>query len=139
MEALMWIEEKWHLICWKLKPFFYKCGLIFGAIGRVIHITWAYLFRLRAFFMAVPVALAAVWLAFQNMARLPDSVGIDIQNDGSYLLLVPKEMAVFGPVAITAFCILMMVCSKKTLYPWLISIFSLVLPLLIYFTNMYPA
>lgn len=139
MKFFAWIEENWKLLCEKTGPFFEKCGLVFRAIGRGFRITGLYLYRLRAFFMAIPVGLAAVWLAFLNMGRLPDSVGISIQSDGSYLMLVPKEIAVFGPVAVTALCILLMVCSKKTLYPWLISIFSLVLPLLIYFTNVYPA
>ena len=139
MAFFAWIEDKWHIFCKYAKPFFYHCGLILAAIGRALRIIWAYIYRLRGFFLAIPVALAAIWLAFWNMANLPASVGIDIQSDGSYLMLVPREIAVFGPVAITALCVLLMVCSKKILYPWLISVFSLVLPALIYFTNMYPA
>jgi hypothetical protein len=32
-----------------------------------------------------------------------------------------------------------MFVSRKTLYPWLISIFSLIIPVLLLITNMYPA
>ena len=52
--------------------------------------------------------------------------------------MVPRMVAVFGPMAITALCLLMMFLSKKTLYPWVISIFSLVLPVLLLFINQYP-
>jgi hypothetical protein len=72
------------------------------------------------------------------MARLPDSVGIWLLTNGEYYMLVPRELAVIAPVAVTALCVLLVLCSKKALYPWLISIFTLVLPALIYYTNIYP-
>ncbi|MBQ9762086.1 MAG: hypothetical protein IJV82_03310 [Oscillospiraceae bacterium] len=139
MEFFAWIEDRWRALCQWLGPFIKGCGRVLRAIGRGLRITWAYLYRLRGFFLAIPVGLAAAWLAFSNMKHLPEQVGIDIQSDGSYLLTVSRELAVFGPVAVTALCILLMVCSKKIAYPWLISVFSLVLPVLIYFTNVYPA
>ena len=39
----------------------------------------------------------------------------------------------------TALCLLMMFLSRKTIYPWIISIFSLVLPFLLIVTNIFPA
>ena len=47
--------------------------------------------------------------------------------------------AVMIPLGITGGCVVLTLCSRKPLYPWLISVFSLVLPLLIYVINMYPA
>ena len=41
-------------------------------------------------------------------------------------------------LAVTALCLLMMFISRRTIYPWLISIFSLVLPILLIVTNMLP-
>jgi len=34
---------------------------------------------------------------------------------------------------------LMMWLSRRTIYPWIISIFTLVLPILIWITNVFPA
>lgn len=139
MEFFAAIEEKWILLCDKTRPFRQGFVRTMKKIARAIRICWAYIYRLRAAFMAVPVGIAAVWLAIMNMSKLPQSVGIWLLTDGSYSLLVPREVAVFGPLAVTALGILLMLCSKKTVYPWLISIFTLVLPLMIFVTNVYPA
>jgi hypothetical protein len=44
---------------------------------------------------------------------------------------------VYVPLAITGGCLLMMVFSRKVIYPWLISVFSLVLPLLVLALNFF--
>ena len=138
MNFFVMIEEKWNLVCNKTEPFRKTTGLVFKKIGKFISVAWSYIYRLRTVFMAVPVCVAAILLALQNMARLPDSVGIWLLSNGEYYMLVPKELAVIAPVAVTAFCILLVLCSKKALYPWLISIFTLVLPFWIYYTNLFP-
>ena len=99
---------------------------------------WKWVYRLRSVILAIPVAAGAVILAIHNQAKLPDSVGINIQASGEYAEVVSKSVAVFGPLAVTAVCLLMVFCSRKVLYPWLISLFSLILPLLIYITNIFP-
>lgn len=105
---------------------------VMKAIGK-----WIY--RLRSVILAIPVAIAAVVLALRNMANLPELVGIDIQTTGEYAQVVSKNVAVLGPLAITAVCLLLMFCSRRVVYPWLISVFSLVLPIVLYFTNIFPA
>lgn len=109
-----------------------KTGHVFGVIGK-------WIFRLRGFFMAVPVALAALYLASRNMAQLPEEVGINLLASGEYEYLISRSLAVMAPLVVTAVCILMMWLSRRTIYPWIISIFSLVLPLLIWVTNVFPA
>ena len=52
-------------------------------------------------------------------------------------MMVTRNYAVYGPLLVTGFCLLLMFCSRKTLFPWIISIFTLVLPYLIYLTNIY--
>lgn len=99
---------------------------------------WKWAYRLRSVILAVPVALGAVILAIHNQARLPDMVGLNLQASGEYAMMVGKGIAVLGPVAVTAVCLLMMFCSRKVLYPWLISLFSLALPILVYITNTFP-
>ena len=97
------------------------------------------IYKLRSFFLSIPVIIAAVALAMRNTRILPNSVGINLLPTGDYQWMVARNVAVLGPMAITAVCLLMMFCSRRVVYPWLISIFSLVLPWLIYITNVFPA
>ena len=108
-------------------------------IGRVLAVIGKWIFRLRGFFMAIPVALAALYLASKNMARLPEEVGINLLANGQYEYLISRGLAVLAPLIVTGVCLLMMWLSRRTIYPWVISIFSLVLPWLIYITNVFPA
>lgn len=95
-------------------------------------------YKLRSIFLAFPVAVGAVAIAVNNFIKLPDSVGLTLAVSGEYAQVVSKAVAVFGPLAVTALCLLMMFISRKVLYPWLISLFSLVLPLIILLTNVFP-
>jgi hypothetical protein len=99
---------------------------------------WKWAFRLRSVALALPVAVIAVLLAIYNQATLPQQVGIDIQATGEYAKFVSREVAVFGPLALTSLCLLLTFCSRRVIYPWLISVFSLVLPVLILITNIFP-
>ena len=89
--------------------------------------------------MAIPVVYLAIQIANANMERLPEAVGLNLQSSGEFALMVTREYAVYGPLGITAFCLMLMFFSRKTIFPWVISIFTLVLPYLIYLTNVYPA
>lgn len=100
---------------------------------------WSWVFKLRSVGLAIPVAVCAVLLAVYNEATLPAMVGIDLQASGEYAQMIAREVAVLGPLALTALCLLLMFCSRRVIYPWLISLFSLVLPLLILITNIFPA
>lgn len=99
---------------------------------------WSWVFKLRSIGLAIPVAVAAVLLATYNLATLPEQVGIDLQASGEYAQMISKSVAVMGPLALTALCLLLMFCSRKVIYPWLISLFSLALPILILITNIFP-
>ena len=137
MEKKMSIREKWNQI--QLPPWLEKTWDILKKIGRVLASIGKWIYRLRGFFMAVPVALAALVLASRNMARLPEEVGINLLENGQYEYLISRGLAVMAPLVITAVCLVMMWLSRRTVYPWLISIFSLVLPWLIWITNVFPA
>lgn len=126
-------SENWQ----KAKPYFKDAKRLFRKIGSILKAIVHWIWRLRKVVMAIPVVWMAVKLALENMDRLPEMVGMDIQSTGEFAQMVSREVAVYGPLAITGFCLLLMFCSRKTLLPWLISIFSLVLPLLIYLTNFY--
>ena len=74
-----------------------------------------------------------------NMEKLPETVGLNLQLDGAFNVMITRELAVLGPVAITALCLLLMFCSKRILTPWFVSIFSLVLPVFVLVLNIFPA
>ena len=105
---------------------------VFRVIGQVA-------FRLRKIFMAVPVVYYALQLAAYNGEHLPEQVGINLQSTGEYAQMIARSTAVQMPLLVTAACLVLMFFSRKSVYPWLISIFSLVLPILILLTNQYPA
>ena len=123
IELPSWLEKTWNVLK--------KIGYVLGQIGK-----WIY--RLRGFFMAIPVALAPLYLAAQKMSRLPEEVGINLQANGEYAFLISRGLAVMAPLVVTGVCLVMMWMSRRTIYPWIISIFSLVLPILIWITNVFP-
>ena len=108
-------------------------------VGNVIYQIGLWIYRLRAILLAIPVIIWALQLARINYELLPDMVGLSLQASGEFTYLVAKEVAVYGPLAVTALCLLMVALSKKTIYPWIISIFTLILPWVIYITNVFPA
>ena len=133
------VQKKWDALREKTRPFRESVAEGTRDTCKTMKVIWSYIYRMRAVFLTIPVAIGAVYLAILNSTKLPQSVGIGLQSDGSFSMLVPRELAVFAPLAVTALCVLLMLCSKKTAYPWLISMFTLTLPLLIYFTNAFPA
>ena len=108
-------------------------------ITSLLSFIGSILFRLRKLVLAAPVVYAAVKLAYYNREHLPEQVGINIQSTGEFAQMITRDMAVMAPLGSTGACLLLMLCSRKALYPWAISIFTLVLPLLILFSNLYPA
>lgn len=116
-----------------------KTKSVLGTIGRVFQKIGIYIFRFRAVLMAAPVVYAAVRLAMYARENLPEQVGINLKESGEYAMMVSRNTAIMGSLTVTAVCLLMMFVSRRTIYPWLISIFSLVLPILLIVTNVFPA
>lgn len=104
------------------------------AIGAVVM----FFYRARKIVMATPVALYAFYLAYQNSIRLPSEVGIFLQNNGNFLRMIDRGTAVVFPLLVTLGCLTLMMFSRKAMYAWAISIFSLALPLLILVSNVFP-
>lgn len=105
-----------------------------SAVSRIFKIC----FHFRKLIMAIPVVYYALKLALYNVEHLPDQVGIDLQSSGEFARMISKESAVMGPLMVTGLCLVLMFFSRKTVYPWIISIFTLILPLLLLLTNIYP-
>ena len=116
-----------------------KTKEVLKKIDRVIDIILTVLYRLRKVFMAIPVVYYAIKLAQYNMENLPAVVGFDMQANGVFAQMLSREVAVMGPLAITGFCLVMMFFSRKAIYSWAISIFTLILPIILLISNRYPA
>lgn len=96
-------------------------------------------YNMRSVLLALPVIVIAIIQAIVNIAKLPSKVGLDMMASGEFQFLVSKGLAVMGPLILTCLCLLLMFCSKKVLYPWLISIFSLALPIVLWLTNSFTS
>lgn len=116
-----------------------KTKQILSKIGEVLEVIVNLLYKLRKVFMAVPVVYFAIKLARYNAANLPSVVGINLQANGAFAQTLTRQMAVMGPLGITAACLVLMFLSRKAMYPWAVSIFSLVIPILLLLSNRYPA
>lgn len=110
-------------------------GYFQKAFGGVIM----FFYRARKIVMAAPVAIYAFYLAYQNSIKLPSEVGIFLQNNGNFLRMVDRGTAVVFPLLVTLGCLTLMMFSRKAMYAWAISIFTLALPLLILLSNTFPA
>ncbi len=120
-------------------PGWEKFSSVCKTTGKVLCGIGHWIYNLRSIFLAVPVALAALYLAVFNRTNLPEMVGIDLQSSGNYAQLIERDTMVFWPLVITAASLVLMFCSRRIIYPWIISIFTLVIPILIYITNVFPA
>lgn len=110
-----------------------------GSVKKVIGSIIMFCYRARKLIMALPVAYYALRIAIYNSVRLPTEVGIFLQNNGNFLRMIDRGTAVVVPLAVTFGCLTLMMFSRKAMYAWAISIFSLALPLLILISNIYPA
>ena len=90
-----------------------------------------WIFHLRSVVLSLPVAVIALILAVNNVAMLPGGLTIGAGND---VITIGRSVLIMGPLALTALSILMTLFSKKVIYPWLISIFTLLLPVVLLLT-----
>ena len=111
----------------------------FVTILNICEEAWVYIFHFRKVLLSIPVVGMSIYLARLNWTQLPDQVGLSLMSNGQFAQTVAKEAAVYGPMGVTAICLALMICSRRALYPWLISVFTLVLPLLILITNVFPS
>ena len=116
-----------------------KTKEVFRKIGRVFYIIGRVLFHMRKIFLTLPV----LWLAFKvyNYAKelLPDTVGVWLLENGDYAFSLGVDAALISCLAVTAACLVLMYLSRRTILPWIISLFTLVLPVMLVLTNMYPS
>lgn len=110
-----------------------------SGVNKVINTVFSVLFHFRKIVMALPVVFYALKLAVYNETHLPVEVGLFLQNNGNFLRMVDRGTAVFWPLILTFACLFLMLFSRKAMYAWAVSVFTLALPLLILVSNIYPA
>lgn len=139
MGKLDMVAEKWQGFRSKVLADVNSADNGYHKVKKVIGIIVMVLYRLRKVFLAIPVIYYALKLARYNIVHLPETVGIHLQSNGAFADTISRSTAVSGPLAVTGLCLVLMLFSRKALWPWAVSLFSLVLPLLILVSNLYPA
>ena len=137
-----WIDKVmswWEQLCKRAEPAVKRMKYYAKELKLAFRTIWDFVTRMKKVVLAAPVAFAAVILAIQNLIRLPRLVGLFLQETGEYSFQIIRELAVLGPMAITAICLLLMFFSKRTLTPWLVSVFSLMVPVVILLTNTFQS
>ena len=123
----------------KTRPWVQKADKGYRKAKAIGKKAWPWIWQGRKILLAVPVVQLMLYFARLNWNVLPEQVGLNLQTTGTYAKYISKEMAVYVPMGITGGCLAMMFLSRKTVYPWMICMFSVLLPLLILITNIFPA
>lgn len=139
MNFIETVMEKWNIFLKKAQPVYESAKSSLGEVAGYVKIGFGYVSKMRKIILAIPVAWGAIYMAIYNEAHLPGVVGLDLQASGDFNIQIIRELAVLGPVVITAVCLLLMFCSRRLLTPWVVSMFSLLLPVIILITNTFPA
>ena len=139
MENAVSFKEKWSGFCESLRAAANTTGSVYTKIKSVIGVLVMVLYRLRKVFLAIPVVYYGLKIASYNNEHLPEEVGILLMSNGEFAYLLSHSLAVLAPLVLTGGCLVMMFFSRKALYPWAVSIFTLLLPLLLLVSNLYPA
>lgn len=150
---MKWMDnliDKWNAFLDKVSPFCLGVSRVFRAIGRTFRDLWRYLFWFRSIVLGAPLAGAAVIIAAQSASRLPETVEytmLKIDTEAANALFglfvmaqesMSRNLAVMIPLGLTAVCIVLMIFSKRMLYPFMIGLFTLTLPYILYFFTVYP-
>ena len=129
-----------------VQPVLQTTGRVFAGIGKGIRVVALTIYHMRGIFMALPVVLAAMRLAKMTSDTLTGPVRFFLMDlvaswEQSEMVIrqveISKEVAVVGPVIVTGACLGLMLLSRRTVWPWLVSIFSLIIPLFIILSATY--
>lgn len=139
MGKLQELTAGWNQVHEEVRDNLNSTESVYVKIKKVVGILLMCIYRLRSVFLAIPVAYYALKLAAYNAEHLPEQVGLNLQSTGAFALTISREMAVMAPLMVTAACLVLMFTSRKALYPLAVSIFTLILPVLLLVSNLYPA
>lgn len=104
-------------------------------VGRVLKSTGQFIVYFRKVFLAIPVVVAAFLVARYAAAQLPEEVGLILARDGSFSVMIARRRFIQCSMLLTGGSLVLMAFSRKTFYPWLISVVTLVVPYLVVLLN----
>ena len=139
MGKLEQVTAGWKKVQQDVKDSLNSTGSVYAKIKRIVGIFVMVIYRLRGVILGIPVIWHALKLAAYNREHLPEMVGIDLTSNGAFAMTISRELAVTGPLVVTIACLVLMLTSRKVLYPWAVSVFTLILPVVLLVSNIYPA
>ena len=139
MKQLEHITAKFSELREKSQPALEKAQNAYQKAKKIGKKAWPWIWAGRKILLSIPVLWLMLYFARLNWNVLPELVGLNLQTTGEYAQYISKELAVYGPMGVTGGCLAMMFLSRKTVYPWMICMFSMLLPLLILITNIFPS
>ena len=139
MGKLEQVTAGWKKVQQDVKDSLNSTGSVYAKIKRIVGIFVMVIYRLRGVILGIPVIWHALKLAAYNREHLPEMVGIDLMSNGAFAMTISRELAVTGPLVVTIACLVLMLISRKVLYPWAVSVFTLILPVVLLVSNIYPA
>ena len=139
MGKLEQVTAGWKQVQQDVKDSLNSTGSVYAKIKRIVGIFVMVIYRLRGVILGIPVIWHALKLAAYNREHLPEMVGIDLMSNGAFAMTISRELAVTGPLVVTIACLVLMLTSRKVLYPWAVSVFTLILPVVLLVSNIYPA
>ena len=139
MKQLEQLTAKFSELRQKAQPALEKATNAYQKVKKIGKKAWPWIWAGRKILLSIPVLWLMLYFARLNWNVLPELVGLNLQTTGEYAQYITKELAVYGPMGVTGGCLAMMFLTRKTLYPWMICMFSMLLPLLILVTNIFPS
>ena len=139
MKQMEELTAKANALWEKVQPWLEKANKVYRRAKEIWVKAWPWIWQARKLLLALPVVYLMLYFARLNWNVLPEQVGLNLQTSGDYARYISKELAVYGPMGVTGGCLTMMFLSRKTIYPWMICMISMLLPLLILITNIFPS
>lgn len=139
MKQMEELTAKANALWEKVQPWLEKANKVYRRAKEIWVKAWPWIWQARKLLLALPVVYLMLYFARLNWNVLPEQVGLHLQTSGDYARYISKELAVYGPMGVTGGCLTMMFLSRKTIYPWMICMISMLLPLLILITNIFPS
>ena len=133
------MREKWNTFWDGVRTTMAPVDNVLGKIGRVIGFICRWIYNLRGLLISIPVAVLAWKLAEYNKANLPAEVGLNMLSTGEFGTIVSLQYVVMVPLLVTGIALLTVLLTRKPLIPWVISLFTLSIPLLLLMNNNLPA
>lgn len=150
---MKWMDdliEKWYRFVDTISPVIDGTVHVFRSIGRTMRNLWKYIFWFRSVVLGAPLGVAACVQAARNVNRLPELVAytkfvVDAEAPGALMGLfvmsteyISRNLAVMIPLGLTGLCIVLMVLSKRMLFPFIIGVMTVLLTEAIYWLGLFP-